>query len=360
MRPARRPDAAARPAHWHTAARPPRWAVRVSLILGLAIVLSAPGEALALFSATPAPPTAAVTAATIAAPTGFTATAASTTTATLSWTAPAKLTGYTLSQSTGTLAGCSAAPSSTTTSCTATGLSAGTAYTWTLTTAYNSWLSSSVTASATTYAVVSATLLANATDTVSGSSSSSVPSVTTTSGADLLILIYRQGSSASLGVSSVSGTAVSGTPALVNSEAFGSPARDEVWAYRATGSGTSGGTVTVAFAAGNNVTTTIDVVQLSGDKNGSPVAQSGVTSGSGTTATGASLTGANSSDGEIFFAGLATSTTMSTPSGYSALDAPGSALHGSWFDSSASSTAIATTLGTSTAYGTIAIEINHG
>jgi len=332
----------------------------VSLILGLAIVLSVPGEAFALFSATPAAPTAAVTAATIAAPTGFTATAASTTTVTLSWTAPAKLTGYTLSQSTGTLAGCSATPSSSTTTCTATGLSAKTAYTWTLTTAYNSWLSSSVTAGATTYAVVSATLLANATDSTTSTMTSSVPSVSTTSGADLLILIYRQGSSTTLGVSSVSGTAISGTPALVNSQAFSSPAKDEVWAYRATGSGTSGGTVTVAFTAANNVTTTIDVIQLSGDKAGIPVAQSGVTSGTGTAVTGASLTGASSSDGEIFFAGLATSTTMSTPSGYSALDASGSGLHGSWFDSAASSTAIATAVGTSTAYGTIEIEVNHG
>jgi hypothetical protein len=351
VRPARRPPAAA---------RPPRWAVRVSLILGLAIVLSVPGEALALFSATPAAQTAAVTAATIAAPTGFTATAASTTTVTLSWTAPAKLTGYTLSQSTGTLAGCSAAPSSSTTTCTATGLSAATAYTWTLTTAYNSWLSTSVTASATTYAVVSATLLADTTDSVAGSSSSTVTSVTTTSGADLLILIYRDGSNTSLGVSSVSGTATSGTPVRLSAQAFGSLGNYELWAYSATGSGTAGGTVTVAFSAGNNVTTTIDVVQLSGDKVGSPVVQSLATSGNGTAAAGAALTGASQSDGEIFFAGLTTSTTMSTPSGYSALDAPGSAVHGSWFSSSASSTAIATTLGASTAYGTIEIEIKHG
>ncbi len=351
MRPARRLPAAA---------RPPRWAVRVSLILGLAIVLSVPGEAIALFSATPAAPTAAVTAATIAAPTGFTATAASTTTVTLSWTAPAKLTSYTLSQSPGTLAGCSATPSATTTTCTATGLSAATAYTWTLTTVYNSWLSSPVTASATTYAVVNATLLGDATDSTASTTTSSVPSVTTTSGANLLILIYRQGSSTSLGVSSVSGTAISGTPALVNSEAFSSPAKYEVWAYRATGSGTSGGTVTVTFTSANNVATTIDVVQLSGDKAGSPVTQSAVTAGSGSTATGSALTGASSSDGEIFFTGLATKTTMSTPSGYSALDASGSTVHGSWFTSSASSTAVATTLGTSVAYATIEIEINHG
>ena len=351
MRPARRlPDAT----------RPPRWAVRVSLILGLAIVLSVPGEALALFSATPAAQTAAVTAATIAAPTGFTATAASTTTVTLSWTAPAKLTSYTLSQSPGTLAGCSATPSATTTTCTATGLSAATAYTWTLTTAYNDWLSSAVTASATTYAVVSATLLGDATDSTASTTTSSVPSVTTTSGAALLILIYRQGSNTSLGVSSVSGTATSGTPVRLSAQAFGSQGNYELWAYSATGSGTSGGTVTVAFTSGNNVTTTIDVVQLSGDKAGSPVAQSVATSGLGTAATGAALTGASQSDGEIFFTGLTTSTSMSTPSGYSALDSSGSGVHGSWFSSSASSTAISTTLGTTTGYGTVEIEINHG
>jgi hypothetical protein len=359
VRPARRPPAARSP-RAQPAARPPSWVVRASLILGLAIVLSVPGEAFALFSATPAAPAAAVTAATIAAPTGFTPTAASSTSVTLSWTAPAALTGYTLSQSPGTLAGCSATPSSTTTTCTATGLSARTAYTWTLTAVYNSWLSSSVTASATTYAGVSATLLANATDSVSGSSSSSVASVTTTSGADLLILIYRQGSADGLGVSSVSGSAISGTPTLVNSEEFSSSQKYKLWAYSATGSGTSGGTVTIKFSDTTNVTTTIDVVQLSGDKVGSPIAQSAVTASFGATATGRALTGVNAGDAEIFFAGLATSTTMSTPSGYSALDASGSGLHASWFDPAASTTAITTTLGTSASYGTIEIEINHG
>ncbi|MGH3256172.1 MAG: hypothetical protein ACRDOU_12410 [Streptosporangiaceae bacterium] len=108
------------------------------------------------------------------------------------------------------------------------------------------------------------------------------------------------------------------------------------------------------------MTTTIDVVQLSGDKAGSPVAQSAATSGFGTAATGAALTGASQSDGEIFFAGLTASTTMSTPSGYPALDSSGSGVHGSWFSSSASSTAISTTLGTTTGYGTVEIEINHG
>jgi hypothetical protein len=328
-----------------------------SLALGLVIAVSAPVPAFALFSATPAAPTAAVTAAVIAAPAGFTATAASRTTVTLSWTAPATLTGYTLSQSPGTLAGCSATPSATTTSCTATGLSAGTAYTWTLAAVYNNWTSSLVRASATTPAAVTASLLAAATDATSSSSSSRVTSVTTTSGADVLILIYRQGSSASMGVSSVSGSAISGTPALVNSEAFSSSPTRELWAYGAAGSGTAGGTVTVTFTDADNVTTTIDVVQLA--NVGSPVVQSAVTAATGAAATGAALTAVESGGGEIFFAGLTTRTTMSTPSGYSALDAPAtgsSAVHGAWFSTSASSTGITTTLGTSSAYGTIEIS----
>jgi large repetitive protein len=330
---------------------------------GLAIVLAVPGEAFALFSAAPAAPAVPVTAAAIGAPSGVTATATSSTSATLSWTAPATYTGYTLSQSAGTLAGCSATPSAATTSCTATGLSPGTAYTWTLTAVYNNWKSSPATASATTPAVVGASLLRGATDSTSGSMSSSVFSVTTTRGADLLILVYRQASSSTLGVSSVSGTAISGTPALVTSKAFGSPATYELWAYRATGTGTWGGTVTVTFSAANNDTTVIDVVQLSGDQAGSPVTQAAGSAGWGTTAAGAALTGASSQDGEVFFAGLAASTTMSTPSGYSALDAPAygaSAVRGAWFSSAASASGISTRLGASGWYGTIEIEINNG
>jgi hypothetical protein len=168
---------------------------------------------------------------------------------------------------------------------------------------YNNWTSSLVRAYATTPAAVTAWLLTAATDNTSSSSSSRVTSVTTTSGADLLILIYRQGSSASMGVSSVSGSAISGTPALVNSEVFSSSPTRELWAYGAAGSGTAGGTVTVTFTDADNVTTTIDVVQLS--NVGSPVVQSAVTAGSSTAATGAALTGVESGGGEIFFAGLA-------------------------------------------------------
>jgi hypothetical protein len=121
-----------------------------SVVIGLTLVLSAPGAAFALFSATPSAQTAGVTAATISAPTSFTATTQSANKVNLSWIAPATLTGYTLTQTPGTLAGCSSTPSASTSSCTATGLSQGTTYTWTLTAVYNSWQSPSVQASATT------------------------------------------------------------------------------------------------------------------------------------------------------------------------------------------------------------------
>ena len=219
------------------------------LVLALAAVGGVPSVASALFTAQPAARTGAVTAATIGAPTGFTATATGSITATLSWAAPAALTGYTLSQS----PGCPAAPSAGATSCTATGLSPKTAYTWTLTASYDNWKGASVQASATTTGVT-ATLLASATDTTSGSQTTTVPGVTATSGATLLILAYRQGANSNLGISSISGTAISGTPASITSEPFNGSGGTKfaVAAWQATGTGTASGTVSVRFASGNH------------------------------------------------------------------------------------------------------------
>ncbi|HEV3382936.1 MAG TPA: fibronectin type III domain-containing protein [Trebonia sp.] len=340
--------------------RTSRRTARLAVFALAGAIVVAPPAALAVFSASPVV-TAGVTAATISAPGSFTATAASGTTASLSWTAPAPPapTGYTLAQAPGTLAGCSATPSGT--SCTATGLTSGTPYTWTLKAAYNNWLSSSVTASATTTsASVGFTLLGNATDGTSGTSASTVTdSKTGASGAVVIILIYRQASSNHPAVSSITGTAISGTPAAINSQSFGSPPKYVVSAYSATGSGTTNGTVTVTFDTTNNVNTTIDVVGLSGYNTSSPIAGSAVSSSSGTTATGSALTPGNSSDGELFFAGLTSATSMTTPTGYTALDVPASTVHGSWYSTSASATGISATLGVSSTGATIEIEIAH-
>jgi hypothetical protein len=330
-----------------------------SLLLALAAVVAVPGVASALFSRQPSAQTASVTAATIGAPTNFTATATGSTTASLSWTAPPTLTGYTLTQSPGTVGGSCASLTASSTSCTATGLSGATAYTWTLTAVYNNWKSASAQASATTSGV-GATLLGSATDGTSGTSSSNVNGITTTSGATLLILVYRSASDGNLGINSISGSAVSTTPAptQINAEPFVS-GHLEVFAWRATGSGTANGTVTVTFSKGNNTSTTIDVVQLSGNNTTTPVAGSAVSTNTGTTATGGTLSPGNSADGEVFFAGLSSASSMTTPSGYTVLDAPASTVHGSWFSSSATSTAVSTTLGASNTWGTIEIEISH-
>jgi hypothetical protein len=185
--------------------------------------------------------------------------------------------------------------------------------------------------------------------------------VTTTSGAGLVILIYRQGSSTAMGITSVSGSAISGTAAVITSQGTAVSGNYAVAAYRATGSGTSNGAVTVSFSASNNVITTIDVVQLSGANTASPIVQSAVNSSpsSGTTVTGAALSGASASDGELFFAVLTTTTSMSTPTGYTVLDVPASAIHGLWGGSSASTAGITTSLGASSYWGTMEIEINH-
>ena len=332
-----------------------------ALALALAVVGGVPGVASALFTVQPSARTGAVSAATIAAPTGFTATATGGTTAALSWTAPPALTGYTLSQSPGTLAGCPAAPPTDATSCTATGLSPKTVYTWTLTASYDNWKSASAQASATTTGVA-ATLLASATDTTPGSQTTTVPGVTATSGATLLIVAYRQGSNGNLGVGSVSGTALGGTPASITSEPFngGGGTKFAVSAWQATGNGTANGTVSVRFASGNNVTTTIDVIQLSGNSTGAPIAGSAVATGTGTTVTGGSLSPGNAGDGELFLAYLSGSTTMSTPTGYAALDVPASGTHGSWFSASASTAGVISGLGASNTWGAIEVEVNHG
>ena len=344
--------------------RLPRRIIPVGIALAVALAVAVPGVALALFSSSPSGQTAPVTAATIGAPTNFQATATGSSTATLSWTAPLALTGYTLSQSPGTLAGCSATPTASTTSCTATGLSPGTNYTWTLTGVYHTWQGGSAQAASTTFKVVGAALLAHATDVTPGTLSSTVSGVSTTGGATLLILVYRQASNGNIAINSISGTAISGSPAAVNSQLI--DGKFEIFAWKATGSGTASGTVTVNFNTGSNpgtnVSTSIDVVQLSGNNTGSPIAGSAVSTGNSTTATGAMLSPGSSSDGEVFFTGLIASETMGTPSGYTALDAPAApatAAYGSWFNSSASASGVTAGLGGKVQWGTIEVEISH-
>jgi hypothetical protein len=180
--------------------------------------------------------------------------------------------------------------------------------------------------------------------------------------ADSRVPAAGDGSIAFSSTNPITGTAVVGTSAAITSQTFNAGNNHyAVLAAQATGSGTANGTVIVNFSKGNNVSTTIDVVQLSGNNTSTPIAGSAISTGTGTTANGGSLSPGNSGDGEVFFAGLSGSTTMSTPTGgYAALDVPANTAHGSWFRSSASPSGVTTNLGASGTWGTIEIEINHG
>jgi hypothetical protein len=184
-----------------------------------------------------------------------------------------------------------------------------------------------------------------------------VNGLTTTSGATLLILVYRQATTGNPAISSVTGSAISGSATAINNQKI--DGSYGVFAWRASASGAANGTVTVTFTNANNVSTTIDVVQLAGNNTTTPIAGSAVSTGTGTTATGGTLSPGTSTDGEVFFAGTTASSTMSTPSGYTVLNVPSSTVHGSWSSSSASSTGVSTALGTSGTWGTIEIEISH-
>jgi hypothetical protein len=51
---------------------------------------------------------------------------------------------------------------------------------------------------------------------------------------------------------------------------------------------------------------------------------------------------------------------MSAPAGYAALDVPASGTHGSWFGSTAAAAGVTSSLGASSTWGAIEVEINHG
>ncbi len=330
--------------------------VPAGVVIALAVVLSAPGAALALFSGAPSPQTASVTAAAISSPAGFTATATGSSTASLSWTAPAALTGYTLSQSPGTLAGCSPTPSSGTASCTATGLLPATTYTWTLTAAYNNWASAPAQASATT--LFSATSLGSATGTCvlvvcTG------PSITTTSASSELILVYVKGSgSTTTTVSSISGP-FTATAQLASVEYPTSTGENYLFAWKATGNGAGSTPVLATFSLLSlTASVWIDVVQLGPGE--SPLACSGCTDNGTTSGTNQSAlvqaTVQHSSDSEIAFLGTATAATFTAPSGFTTL--AGDSANFETYENQVVQSSAAFGLGASSlGWGTIGVEV---
>jgi large repetitive protein len=328
-----------------------------AVMCAIALALTAPGMALAVFSSTPSAQTAGVTAATISPPTGFTATAAGASTASLSWTAPATLTGYALSQSPGTLAGCSSTPSSGTTSCTATGLSPATTYTWTLAAVYNNWDSTSVQASAETS--FGYTDLGNGTAScVLLSLLCTGPTVTTTSGGNELIFVYLKGTLLSSSpVSGVSGPFTSASQ-VASVEFPASTSGNYLYVFKATGNGATGA-VTVSFSTLSvQPTAWVDVVQLGSGE--SALGCSGCTD-SGTTTSGnenatVTVTVQHAADSEIAFLG-STNGTFTAPSGFAAIAGGGANEYGTYDDLVVQSSASFSMGAASLTWGSIGVEI---
>lgn len=214
--------------------------------------------------------------------------------------------------------------------------------------------------------VVAGNFLGSTTDITAGHTTETV-TLTSTNYAPLnstvVVLIYRESASGD-SVASVSGTAIS-TPSLVTANApFGGSTAYYEWAYVATGTGTSAGTVTATFSKGN-AATQIDVIVLSGENTSSPVAQSNI-KGSSTAMTSATatLTTPGAGDGEITLIGTVGNTTsIGTPTGWTQFEFNHNAASPAYgVGSEGTSTAVASqgfALGSSVAWGTIALEIRH-
>jgi hypothetical protein len=118
--------------------------------------------------------------------------------------------------------------------------------------------------------------------------------------------------------------------------------------------------VSVNGGTGNNVETTIEVVQLSGNNTTTPIAQSINGTGTSTSAT-ATLTSPNTLNGEVVIAGVHGQATITAPTGYSQLDTQSGTgfANGVYIDSSAQGSSSFGLGSTNVPWGTIAIEINH-
>ncbi len=211
------------------------------------------------------------------------------------------------------------------------------------------------------------------TDITAGTSSSTASlsaGNTPPSGSTVLILVARDGSQTGDTVSSVTGSAIS-NPTLVSSLtsnlSSASGAFTNLWVYRAKGTGTtSSPAVTVNFSASDNRATLVQVLVLSGENTKTPIAQSNntnkCTASCTTTATATLTSSLTTGSKEIVLVGeaKATSTSMSSASWptklfWAQLSGTTGANDGSFFGPSAASGTV--TLGTSGAWGAIALEV---
>jgi len=154
---------------------------------------------------------------------------------------------------------------------------------------------------------------------------------------------------------------------LTSNLSSASGAFTNLWVYRAKGTGTtSSPAVTVNFSASDNRATLVQVLVLSGENTKTPIAQSNntnkCTASCTTTATATLTSSLTTGSKEIVLVGeaKATSTSMSSASWptklfWAQLSGTTGANDGSFFGPSAASGTV--TLGTSGAWGAIALEV---
>ncbi len=196
----------------------------------------------------------------------------------------------------------------------------------------------------------------------SGAACSLSSDVTTTSGDTELVLVYYATTTSGVSVTSVTGSALSGSPNQITSEVVDG-GDDTMFAWQGTGSGTSNGTVTVNFTTGDSGDPIIvDVLQLAA---GDSVVQSGVDNGDSGSAT-VQLNVQNSSDAEVAFVATSSDETVTKPSAFTSLDSNEGGTDGSAYGYDTSDDTTVTSSTTSEIdggvgnhdWGSIALEIS--
>jgi hypothetical protein len=217
---------------------------------------------------------------------------------------------------------------------------------------------------------VCATDVGDTFDTTSNTSTTSVTLSGTNgispSNSTILILVARDGTQSSDAISSLTGTAISGATSVNSVGTMSSHPNSfsRAWVYRATGTGTASGKVTVTFNNADNIGTLVEVLVLSGNRTSSPIAQSLTNTASSNSAT-ALLTTPSSSNAEVVLVAQGdTGTTMGTPSGWTrnfwnTVTGPTGANFGAFYGPSASASQ-SISLGANAQWGAIALEITRG
>lgn len=216
---------------------------------------------------------------------------------------------------------------------------------------------------------------ANAFDTTASTSATTTTlngtNGTAPSNATVLLLITRDGRKSGDTVASINGSAIS-SPALVQSVTSNLTSNKKtftnLWVYRAIGTGTTAGTVTVTFNNTDNFGTLVQAVVLAGANSTTPIAQSGpVTCTTACTkAATASLTSPSATNGEVLLLAEAKDTGTATTTSTTGLTqmfwnhvASGNGFNAStWSDSAAQATSNFT-LGTNAPWGSIAVEVTR-